>query len=48
MRLLLLSHDNIQIVFHARQRFQQRHRDITEMDGFRASLAVGEPQFFLQ
>ena len=41
MGVLLPSHDNVRIVLHARQRFQQHHCGIAEMDGFRASLAVG-------
>jgi hypothetical protein len=41
MGLHLLSHDNVRIVRHAGQRFQQRHCGIAEMDGFRAGLAVG-------
>jgi len=41
MCLLLLSHDNVRIVFHARQRFQQRYGSIAEMDGLRTSLAIG-------
>ena len=41
MRFLFLSHDNVRIVFHARQRFQQRHCSITEMDRFEGSLQGG-------
>jgi hypothetical protein len=41
MRFLLLSDDDVRIVFHARQGLQQRHCGIAEMDGFRASLAIG-------
>ena len=42
MRFLLLSHDNVRITGHTRQRFQQRHRRLAKMDGLRASLTIGQ------
>lgn len=47
MRILFLSHDHVRIVVHARQRLQQRHGGIAEMNSLRARLAIGQPQFLL-
>jgi len=45
--LLLLSYNHVRIILHARQRLQERHGGIAEMNGFCARLAIRQPQFFL-